>query len=458
MTSTPPLAGSEADTRRGRARFGDGRIARLLIVMLACILIVLPLVLPSGTQWFPRPGIYSGDEPHYLVILNSLRWDRDLELRNNYLGVAHGSDQAGRVFRGQSLDHHVSFYRGNRLFFWNDVFEAVPAEPTQPAWRLRPGADAALKDAPEYPMHPVGLPAIAALLLWRCGSPNSLEQGAVILTTVVTLAGYLLYRQLLARMTGSRFAIEVTALAVFIASPLWFYGRTFLTEAYVTTAIIGALVLAQRWPFLSGVALAAAITIKPQLAMLGPVLAFPALQRRDLPTVARLAVAPIAAVASIFVLNARFFGSPLHGSYPFLWGNPLDGGWNVLFSSRHGLLPFAPFLAIAVLGFGRLRGRGPLPWQVLASAALLFLLTSCWRYWTGGWCYGPRLMVPCIPLLAVGLIGPLEPGARFRRIALPLIGTTIAFSALVQVAAVRENGSAFDRAPLQLIEQWRRRP
>jgi hypothetical protein len=341
--------------------------------------------------------------------------------------------------------------------FWSDVFEVVPAGPDGPGWQLRAGADPALRDAPEYPLHPVGLPFVAALLLWPCGSPNSLEQGALILSAIVTVIGYLLYRRLLSRLTSSTVAIEVTALAVFVASPLWFYGRTFFAETYVTTAIIGALLLAEGWPFLSGVLLAVAISMKPQIAMLGPLLAFPALRRRDWVVLGRLAVAPFAAVVILFVLNARFFGSPLHGPYPFLWANPLEGGWNVLFSSHHGLLPFAPFLVLALLAFWRLRGRGPLPWQALASAALFFVLTSCWRYWYGGWCYGPRLMVPCIPLLALGLIGLLEPGAKFRRIALPLTGATIAVSALMQFAAVRENGSAFDRTPVAVIEQWRHR-
>ena len=428
------------------------------MVLPALVLIALPLMLPSGPHWFPRPTIYSGDEPHYLLALNSIRWDHDLELRNNYRSAARGSDQAGRLWGGQPMDHHVSFYLGDRLVLWSDAFETVAAGPNEPTWRLRPGADPALKDLPEYPMHPIGLPFLAALLLWPCGSANSLEQGALILSTIVTLIGYLLYRRLLGRLTSSRVAIEVTALAVFVASPLWFYGRSFYTEVYVTTAIIGALLLADRWPFFSGVFLAVAISMKPQLAMLGPVLAFPALRRADWPALARLALAPAAAVLGILVLNARFFGAPLHGSYPFMWGDPLEGARNLLFSSRHGLLPFAPFLGFAVLGFWKLRGRGPLPWQALASAVLFFVLTSCWRYWWGGWCYGPRLMVPCIALLAVGLIGLLEPGVRFRRLALPLIGTTIAVSALIQFAAVRENGSAFDRTPFQLIEQWRHRP
>ena len=43
------------------------------------------------------PRVFSGDEPHYLVMLNSLLRDGDLDLANNYQAVAAGGDDDGLV-------------------------------------------------------------------------------------------------------------------------------------------------------------------------------------------------------------------------------------------------------------------------------------------------------------------------------------------------------------------------
>jgi hypothetical protein len=44
------------------------------------------------------PYIKGGDEPHYLLILNSLINDGDLDLKDNYESVHQGSLQAGKKF------------------------------------------------------------------------------------------------------------------------------------------------------------------------------------------------------------------------------------------------------------------------------------------------------------------------------------------------------------------------
>ncbi len=61
------------------------------------------------------PGVLSGDEPHYLVLINSLISDGDFDLANNYQDVHRGGPQAGRIFAGQLLDHHVNWYEDGRL-------------------------------------------------------------------------------------------------------------------------------------------------------------------------------------------------------------------------------------------------------------------------------------------------------------------------------------------------------
>ena len=47
------------------------------------------------------PGVRSGDEPHYLVLINSVISDGDFDLANNYRDMHRGGPQAGRVFAGR---------------------------------------------------------------------------------------------------------------------------------------------------------------------------------------------------------------------------------------------------------------------------------------------------------------------------------------------------------------------
>ena len=73
--------------------------ARLWPLVLV-IALLLPLGFGSNRSDAPLglglPRVHSGDEVHYLVALNSVIVDGDLDLANNYAGVHAGSGQAGR--------------------------------------------------------------------------------------------------------------------------------------------------------------------------------------------------------------------------------------------------------------------------------------------------------------------------------------------------------------------------
>jgi hypothetical protein len=89
-----------------------------------------PLILLFFIPFYLIPNIYSGDEPHYLILANSIRFDRDLELGSDYEGVRNGSNRAGKIFTGKPLDHHtvitISDSNGfsKSLGAWHDFFDA----------------------------------------------------------------------------------------------------------------------------------------------------------------------------------------------------------------------------------------------------------------------------------------------------------------------------------------------
>lgn len=62
----------------------------------------------SGNSAASRlPRVLSGDEPHYLVLINSFLLNGDLELSNDYAAVHHGGTQAGLRYAGEALDDHT---------------------------------------------------------------------------------------------------------------------------------------------------------------------------------------------------------------------------------------------------------------------------------------------------------------------------------------------------------------
>lgn len=53
----------------------------------------------SGALRLTPPGVVSGDEPHYLMVVNSILFDRDQRLEDDYGRVEESGLDAGRRFR-----------------------------------------------------------------------------------------------------------------------------------------------------------------------------------------------------------------------------------------------------------------------------------------------------------------------------------------------------------------------
>ncbi|MBV9848290.1 MAG: glycosyltransferase family 39 protein [Armatimonadetes bacterium] len=78
--------------------------------------------------------------------------------------------------------------------------------------------------------------------------------------------------------------------------------------------------------------------------------------------------------------------------------------WEVLFSTNHGFLLWAPAFLIALVSLPLLARRDP---RLTAGLALLVLLdwylVSSWDYWYGDAAFGPRLFLNLIPVAVLGL-------------------------------------------------------
>src|ERR1700722_8215634 len=112
------------------------------------MLLLLPLVFYSPQSTAPLhlgfPHVFSGDETHYLVIINSVITDGDLDLTNNYAAVHNGAAQAGQTFIGSTLDHHTVWFENSVRMKWSQKYETDPARwdrdaKGHPVPRLRAG-------------------------------------------------------------------------------------------------------------------------------------------------------------------------------------------------------------------------------------------------------------------------------------------------------------------------------
>ena len=334
----------------------------------AWLLLVVAGALYAGVGWRQAQGLQvSGDEPHYLVMAQSLWRDHDLDLRDEYDG--------------------------------EEWAEFAPG-PLRPHWGV-PRADGR-----PFPAHSPGLPLLLAPAYAALG-----RAGCVLLMALIAASAALVCRQLAQQLTGDR-ELALLAWLTALGPPLFFYSFHLYTEAPSALAAGGSLLLLLGRPGASGAALAALLAATlpwlhvkmiPAAAALGLV-ALARLRGRAL--VAFLLVAGAAAASfGLYYWHVFAVASPL----ALYGGVPADAralSWRSiagLFLDRSfGLLPIAPVFLLALAGLpGSLRRREAWPHALVGLAVLAPLLS--WRMWWGGQCPPARFLVPMLPFLVAAL-------------------------------------------------------
>jgi len=230
-----------------------------------------------------------------------------------------------------------------------------------------------------------------------------------------------------------------------VGSPLWLYARTDSSEALQSACLIGAsyCLLRERGSlgtasaFAAGIFLAAAIATKALNFIVLPwFVAFAVWRtssRKSLVAVSLVSPAAVG-VALLVAFNWLRFGASLETGYditPSLFGHPLlDGAYVQLFSAGHGLVLFCPALLLLPLAIGHCARRMPAESVLVAVVFLTFLLafSKWWAYWGMNW--GPRFLVPAVPLVALGLMPLAEPSSHARVPLLALLALGIAVQAV----------------------------
>ena len=184
--------------------------------------------------------------------------------------------------------------------------------------------------------------------------------------------------------------------------------------------------------------------------------------------VAALAAGALTCAAILMAYQYACFGSPFHVAYTseqgfeamqqgfFGIGTPTRERLGfILFGEYRGLLPLAPALAVAPLGWLLLFAVNPRARAGVAVAAFIaifyVLLNASYTYWEGGWSFGPRHLSPAIPFLSIGLAALWTATSRPVRAVVGALSAVGVALALVSVATMAQPPAQIQRPVPELL-------
>lgn len=353
------------------------------------------------------PVVDTGDEPHYLVLCNSVISDGDFDLANNYRDVHRGGPQAGRKFAGEPLDHHVNWYQGDQLVKWWQAYEMdaeqwnrdsdghpVPTPNGDP--RFRPVSEK------EYSQHSVGLAVLLAPFLFAFRGTSVVEPAAIFCSGLATVAGCCFWCWLVKRYTTSPAHVLAAATVAYLGSPLWHYGLVLYSESFLAFFGIAAFALALRADqyALAGLFLGAGALVKAPFGLFAVPLLGDALLRRRWRQACACALPVACALFLATYWNQQMYGGWFKNPQEWEPGSLLAGVTGLAFSWEHGLLLVSPSLFLVPLVLPEWFRNHRRDAILITLAILLYGgLMASWAQWWGGTCYSARLILPIVPFL-----------------------------------------------------------
>lgn len=358
------------------------------------------LWLGTAGLWYVSGLRVSGDEPHYLLMAQSLWNEGDLDLRDN--------------------------------FDRQDYLEYTPGP-------VAPHYGSPRSDGRPFPAHSPGLSVLLA--------PFYALGGRRACVLLLALCGALLAGQVraVAERLGADPESARLAWAAALGPPVFFYGFHVYTELPSALAIALAVrLLASRAPVGHAVGAAVAIACLPwlhlKLLLVSAALAAFGFARLRGRALRAFGVVLSVAGAAFLSWYHYVFGRPspfaIYGGVPpeFSEGSPLRAAAGLLLDRSFGLLPFAPVFLLAAYGVARLFRS--------ADGRVLLTVVAClagpavfWRMWWGGQCPPARFLVPAAVAMgsALALSSTAAAGRGLARWRGPLLAAGFA-AALVAIA------------------------
>lgn len=409
-------------TAAGRAIVTPLRWRPLHRPSMAALAIFVATLAASGaaaTRLVGTPIFPGGDEPHYLVIAQSLWRDGDLRIENN-----HQRGDTAEYFTEELAPHYLT--RG--------------------------------KDGEIYSVHPVGLPVLLAPV-YAAGGYHAVVAFLVLVAALVATLAWRFARHATTSGAAATFGWAASTLS----APFLFNSFAVYPEMVAALMVIAGYGLATgAWRLSSpaaswwacGCAIAALPWLSTKYVLLAAVLGIIALGylvwppaerswlrewRARASLIAMLCVPPFVSLALWFTFFWIIWGTPsptapygdVHGTE---LRHLLRGGPGLFFDQEYGLLATAPALWLGIAGLAgmaRDRARRRTACEVTLMMVALLVLVGAFHIWWGGSGAVGRPMIAVLPLLAVPIAWRFQqrasaPGLRVAYIVLVALGLALA--------------------------------
>ena len=336
------------------------------------------MCLVALTGWaVARPRVPGGDEPHYLVITQSLLRDGDLAIEDN-----HRDRQ------------YLAYFDGG----------------------LKPDFMRRGRDRQIYSIHAPGTSAVVLPAFALAG-----YAGAVLSVAIIVAAGLAALWLAAYRLTGGTAGAWVSAGALMVAAPFVLMSFTIYPDP-IGSAVVALALLALvtvdaglAWSGRAWVAVGAALALLPWLhtrfaviaAALGAVLALRAWHTGRLAAVGRLLAVPVMSAAGWFGYFWIIYGTPDPGA-PYGAGSGAalsfvpQGLAGLLFDQQFGLVATAPVLVAGLAGLAALaRARPRLALELVVVLVPYLMVAAAYPMWWGGFSSPARFAVVVAPVVAL---------------------------------------------------------
>ncbi|MGH7739924.1 MAG: hypothetical protein ACREL1_07235, partial [bacterium] len=261
-----------------------------------------------------------------------------------------------------------------------------------------------------------------------------LEPLALLLANLSIIIAAFFFRKVIGRYTNEIWIINAATLIVFLGTPIWAYGRMLFTEAFLISFSLTAywIAIEKKSGFWPGVLLSLGMFMKPSFAFLFFQLYALLLAKKKWGNIFRMSIGPALVSLFYFYFNNKIFGSPFHFSQCFSLGKTtllgtaasgvdvyplgITGIWKIWISWNHGIITFLPIVVPVLFSWKRFFEEKTNEAWIWGGGFVCYYLfmTSCVP-WEGGWCYGPRQIMPVITFLMIPVFYNLKSFSNSKR-------------------------------------------
>ena len=370
-----------------------------------------PLIHPETLGKKPKleivqPHVYGGDEPHYILMVNSLVDDFDLDLKNNYYDLEFPSKNRTNLYRFRNIGLSTFkeyFVINNKIIYWTGTMDTILIKDKNGWTFTKYAKELSIDKAKLIPMTSPFLSLfLFPVLIPFASFKNLIEPLTIIFSVIIALIGLFFLYKILFRL-NNRYAFFIT-LCFALATPLWTYSQTYYTEAYLWSLLLMSFYffVIKDKNLLSGLFIALGFLIKETfLITIIPYMMYKLYKRKYKETIYLIIPLLVAFIIRSFYYYLTFT-NPFYNPVKFIYGDIFKGIFMLFFDLRWGLLFSSPFLIFSFLGFYSFykNYKKETIISLMLFLSHLILFASFIGTLSQGMHYSARYLIVVLPLLA----------------------------------------------------------